>query len=95
MGGEGGHVGAARKRSHRWCVSLTPNNTKTIGRMTCYCFLPPIRRDLFSGWDKKDYYALGGIALDESLHGWGRETPLYYKLWALVISLGFMFATRL
>ena len=35
------------------------------------------------------------IALDESLHGWERETPLYCKLWALVISLGFMFATGL
>ena len=23
-------VAAARKRSHQWCVSLTPNNTKTI-----------------------------------------------------------------
>ena len=34
----GGHVAAARKRSHQWCVSLTPNNTKTMGRMTCHCF---------------------------------------------------------
>ena len=41
-----GHVAAARKKSHQWRVSLTPNNTKTIGRMTCYCFLRPIRRDL-------------------------------------------------
>ena len=40
-----GHAAAARKRSRRWCVSLTPNNTKTIGRMTCHCFLQPIRRD--------------------------------------------------
>ena len=29
----------------QWCVSLTPNNTKTIERMTCHCFLGPIRRD--------------------------------------------------
>ena len=43
-----GQVAAARKRSHRWWVSLTPNNTKTIGRMTCHCFLRPIRRDLTS-----------------------------------------------
>ena len=43
-----GHLVAARKRSHHWCVSLTPNNTKTIGRMTCLCFLRPIRRDLTS-----------------------------------------------
>ena len=44
----GGHVGTARKRRYQWCVSLTPNNTKTIGRMTCHCFLRPIRRDLMS-----------------------------------------------
>ena len=40
------HVAAARKRSHQWCVSLTPNNTKTVVRMTRHCFLRPIRRDL-------------------------------------------------
>ena len=45
---ETGHVAAARKRSHQWCVSLTPNNTKTMGRMTCHCFQRPIRRDLTS-----------------------------------------------
>ena len=44
----GGHVAAAQKRSHQWCVSLTPNNTKTIGRMICHCFLLLIRRDLTS-----------------------------------------------
>ena len=43
-----GHVAAARKRSHKWCVSLTPNNTETIWRTTCHCFLWPIRRDLTS-----------------------------------------------
>ena len=43
-----GHVAAARKSSHQWCVSLTPNNTKTMGRMTCHCFQRPIRRDLTS-----------------------------------------------
>ena len=41
-------LAAARKRRHQWCVSLTPNNTKTIGRMTCHCFLQPIRRELTS-----------------------------------------------
>ena len=41
-----GHVAAARKRSHQWRVSLTPNNTKIIGRIKCHCFLRPIRRDL-------------------------------------------------
>ena len=29
-----------------WCVSMTPNNTETIERMTCHCFQLPIRRDL-------------------------------------------------
>ena len=29
-------------------VSLTPNKTKTMGRMTCHCFQWPIRRDLRS-----------------------------------------------
>ena len=51
------HVAAAWKRSHQWCVSLTPNNTKTIGRMTCHCFLLPIRRDLTSSsliWATQD-----------------------------------------
>ena len=43
-----GHVAADQKRSHQWRVSLTPNNTKTIGRMTCHCFLRTIRRDLLS-----------------------------------------------
>ena len=32
--------------SGQWCVSLTPNNTKTIERITCHCFLRPIRKDL-------------------------------------------------
>ena len=31
-----------------WYISLIPNNTKTIGRMTCHCFLWPISRDLMS-----------------------------------------------
>ena len=39
------HVAAAREISHQWCVSLTPNNSKTIGSMTCHCFLRPVRRD--------------------------------------------------
>ena len=42
------HVAVARKRSHQWCLTLTPNNTRTIARMTCHCFLRPIRRDLTS-----------------------------------------------
>ena len=42
----GGHVAAAWKRDHQWCVSLTPNNTRTIGRMICHCFLRPIRGDV-------------------------------------------------
>ena len=43
-----GHVAAARKRSHQWYLTLTPNNTETIERMTCHCFLRPVRRDLTS-----------------------------------------------
>ena len=31
-------------RSHQWCVSLTPKNTKTSGRMTCHCFLQHARK---------------------------------------------------
>jgi len=45
---QGGHVAADRKRCHQWCLTLTPNNTETIERMTCHCFLRPIRRDLKS-----------------------------------------------
>ena len=44
QGSKKGHIAATWKRSHQWCVSLTPNNTKTIGRMTCHCFLRPIRQ---------------------------------------------------
>ena len=40
---ETGHVAAARKRSHQWCLTLTPNNTETIERMIFHCFLRPIR----------------------------------------------------
>ena len=35
----------------QWCVSLTPNNTKTIDRMTCHYFLRPIRKDLTNSSD--------------------------------------------
>ena len=43
-----GHVAPAQKRSHKWCLTLTPKNTSIIERMTCHCFLQPIRRDLTS-----------------------------------------------
>ena len=43
-----GYVAAARKRSHQRCLTLTPSNTETIERMTCHCFLRPIRRDFTS-----------------------------------------------
>ena len=39
---------SCRKRSHQWCLTLAPNNTKTIERMICHCFLRPIRTDLTS-----------------------------------------------
>ena len=53
-----GHVAAARSE---WCLTLTPNNTKTIERMTYHCFLRPIRRDLTSSsctteWKKRMGY---------------------------------------
>ena len=38
--------GSQGKRSLQWCATLTPRNTKTMGRMTCHCFQWPIRRDL-------------------------------------------------
>ena len=41
-----GHVAADRKRSHQWCLTLTPNNTETIESMTCHCFLRPVRGEL-------------------------------------------------
>ena len=44
------HVAAARKRSHQWCLTLTPNNTKTTEKMRSPCFLWPIRRHLPSGY---------------------------------------------
>ena len=42
------HAAAAGKRGHQWCLSLTPNNTETMKRMACHCFLRPIRRHLKS-----------------------------------------------
>ena len=45
-----GHVAAARKRSHQWCLTLTSNNTETTKKMTRPCFLWPIRRDLPSSY---------------------------------------------
>ena len=66
------HVAAAWKRSHQWCVSLTPNNTKTNGRMTCHCFVRPIRRDLTSS-----YYTTHFLSPTEA-----EERPLYVVIWA-------------
>ena len=42
-------------------VSLTPSNTKTIGRMTCHCFLRPIRRDLTSSSYTTLFFRLGRL----------------------------------
>ena len=66
------HVAAAWKRSHQWCISLTPNNTKTIGRMTCHCFLRPIRRDLTSS-----SYTTHFLSPTEAA-----ERPFYVVIWA-------------
>ena len=41
-----GDVAAVPKISHQWFETLTPNNTKRMGRMTCHCFQRAIRRDL-------------------------------------------------
>ena len=38
------NVAAARKRSHQWCLTLTPNSTETIERIIYHRFLRPIRR---------------------------------------------------
>ena len=48
VGGSGGarYNGQHRKRSQQWCLTLTPNKTETIERMTCHCFLWTFRRDL-------------------------------------------------
>ena len=44
-----GHVAAVHKRNKsQWCLTLTPNNTETIERMTSHCFLRPIGRELTS-----------------------------------------------
>ena len=42
------HIAAARRRGRQWSVSLTPNNSATIERMTYHCFLRPIRSHLSS-----------------------------------------------
>ena len=62
-GAAGDSVAAARKRGHQWYLTLTPNNTKTIERMTCHCFLRPIRRDLTSS-----SYTTGRFSSAEPMH---------------------------
>ena len=78
-----GHVTAVRKRSHQWGVSLTPNNSKTIGRMECHCFLRPIRTDLpSSSYTSQD---------------WTRESgsvKMFLRFWLLtVLKQGFFFTS--
>ena len=58
-----GHVAAAWKRSHHG-VFPWPQNTKTIGRMKCHCFLWPIQRDPSSETQGQIQGAR------ESLNGW-------------------------
>ena len=65
-----GHLAAAQKRSHQWCVSLTPSNTKTIGRMTCLCFLRPAPTLNILGANKVNYGKSGsGKLLPEEPQG--------------------------
>ena len=66
---ETGHVAAARKRSHQWCLTLTPNNTETIERMIFHCFLRPIRRDLTSS----SYTTEGNSLLKETGASWSSQ----------------------
>ena len=46
----GGSFSSCSEESPMVPITLTPNNTKTIERMTCHCFLLPIRRDLTSSF---------------------------------------------
>ena len=41
----GSRSSCSEKKSQQ-CLRLTPNNAKTIERMTCHCFLRPITRDI-------------------------------------------------
>ena len=43
-----GSCSSCSQEKSQWCLTLTPNNTETIERMTCHCFLRPIGRDLTS-----------------------------------------------
>ena len=68
----------------QWCVSLTPNNTKTIERMTCHCFLRPIRRDL----TKSSYTtALLGMHKNQGRQNEGhRPFLLDKKTWLMILN---------
>ena len=68
----------------QWCVSLTPNNTKTIERMTCHCFLRPIRRDL----TKSSYTtALLGMHENQGRQNEGhRPFLLDKKTWLMILN---------
>ena len=43
-----GSCSSCSQEKSQWCLTLTPNSTETIKRMTCHCFLWPVRRDLTS-----------------------------------------------
>ena len=77
-GAAGDSVAAAGKRSHQWCLTLTPNDTKTIERMTCRCFLRPIRRELTSS-----SYTTGWFSTAEPIH----TVNLYFFLTTPLVSL--------
>ena len=66
----------------QWCVSLTPNNTKTIERMTCHCFLRPIRRDLTNS---SYITALLGMHKNQGRQNEGRRLFLLDKKTRLMI----------
>ena len=65
------HIAAARKRGRQWSVSLTPNNSATIERMTCHCFLRPIRSHLSS--EQLLHYPPREVVWEGGKENWKRE----------------------
>ena len=65
------HIAAARKRGRQWSVSLTPNNSTTIERMTCDGFLRPIRSDLYS--EQLLHYPPRKVVWEGGKENWKRE----------------------
>ena len=43
-----GSCSSCSQEKSQWCLTLTPDNTERIERMTYHCFVQPTRRDLTS-----------------------------------------------